>query len=189
MAGPACRHPRGGAKTGASGDEPRWPVRRFGLVVAGVAVFVVLSGTAFAFSRTSATTGPPQLTVTAALMSVAAEGDDAALYVTIANAGGADGLVGATTPAAASVSIHGTEEIKGGAIMHDVDRLKVPATGELVLRPGENHLMLERTPTAMVAGDQVPVTLHFERSPPMTVTADVVSYVDLAALLATNDRP
>lgn len=97
------------------------------------------------------------------------------VYLAIRNTGAVpDTLLGATSPATATVLLHGS-----GA-MDAADALDVPAGGERVLAPGGTHLMLE-PPVAreFARGDSVEVTLRFARAGSVTVWAPVVGYDDL----------
>ena len=88
----------------------------------------------------------------------------AAGYLTVVNAGAADRLVGASSPAAARVETHMTR--KDGDIfrMREVEHLDVPANGRLELKPAGAHLMLIDIRRPFRAGEKVPVTLRFEKA-------------------------
>jgi len=88
----------------------------------------------------------------------------AAAYLTIVNAGAADRLVGAGSPAAARVEMHVT--LKDGEIlrMREVKELKVPARGKLELKPAGAHLMFVDIKGPFKRGEKVPVTLKFENA-------------------------
>ena len=88
----------------------------------------------------------------------------AAGYLTVVNAGAADRLVGASSPAAARVETHVTR--KDGDIfrMREVKHLDVPANGRLELKPAGAHLMLIDIRRPFRAGEKVPLTLRFEKA-------------------------
>lgn len=88
----------------------------------------------------------------------------AAGYLTVVNAGAADRLVGASSPAAARVETHVTR--KDGDIfrMREVKHLDVPANGRLELKPAGAHLMLIDIKRPFRAGEKVPVTLRFQKA-------------------------
>ena len=88
----------------------------------------------------------------------------AAGYLTVVNAGAADRLVGASSPAAARVETHVT--IKDGDIfrMRQVEHYDVPANGRLELRPVGAHLMLVGLKRPLREGEKVPLTLRFEKA-------------------------
>ena len=85
-------------------------------------------------------------------------------YLTIRNAGAADRLVGASSPAAERVETHVT--LRDGDIsrMREVKGYDVPAKGTLELKPGGAHLMLVNIRAPFKAGTKVPLTLKFEKA-------------------------
>jgi copper(I)-binding protein len=100
------------------------------------------------------------------------------IYLTIDHTGPtADSLLGASTPAARDVMVHG-----GG--MEGMHALVVPAGGALALEPGGTHLMLEPPLPRFVRGDSVLVTLRFAHAGAVAIWALVVGYNDLDRLRA-----
>jgi len=76
----------------------------------------------------------------------------------------ADRLVGASSPAAARVELHVTEE-KGDVMrMRQVKGYDIPAGGSFELAPGGAHLMLVDIKAPLKAGMKVPMTLRFEKA-------------------------
>ena len=75
-----------------------------------------------------------------------------------------DRLVGASSPAAARVETH--VHIKDGDIMRmrEVKGLDIPAKGTLELKPGGAHLMFVAPKQPLKEGDQVQVTLKFDKA-------------------------
>jgi len=88
----------------------------------------------------------------------------AAGYATIASAGAADRLVGASSPAAARVELHVTTRDGQVMRMREVKALDVPAGGKLELKPAGAHLMFVDIRQAFRQGEKVPVTLKFEKA-------------------------
>ena len=88
----------------------------------------------------------------------------AAGYLTIRNAGAADKLVSASSPAAEKVETHVT--VKDGDIsrMREVKGYAVPAKGKLELTPSGSHLMLVNLKAPLKEGDKVPLVLRFEKA-------------------------
>jgi len=88
----------------------------------------------------------------------------AAGYLTVRNAGAADRLVSASSPAAERVETHVT--IREGDIsrMREVKGYEVPARGALELKPGGSHLMLVNIKAPLKEGMTVPLTLKFEKA-------------------------
>jgi copper(I)-binding protein len=88
----------------------------------------------------------------------------AAGYLTIRNAGGADRLVSASSPAAEKVETH--VSLKDGDVsrMRPVKGYDVPAKGKLELIPGGMHLMLVNVRAPLKEGDKLPLVLKFEKA-------------------------
>lgn len=86
-----------------------------------------------------------------------------------------DRLLAAESPLAAAVEIHETRMHDGVMRMRALPQgLVLPARGEAVLAPGGVHLMLLSTARAFALGEQLPVTLVFERAGRITTTLAVV---------------
>ena len=94
-------------------------------------------------------------------------------YLTVVNAGAADRLVGAASPAAARVEMHVT--MRDGEIMRmrEVKAFDLPAKGRLELKPAGAHLMFVDLKRPFKAGDKVPVTLKFEKAGEVKVDLQV----------------
>jgi copper(I)-binding protein len=88
----------------------------------------------------------------------------AAGYLTIRNAGAADRLVSASSPAAAKVETHVTTKEGDISRMREVKGYDVPAKGTLELGPGGSHLMLVDIKAPLKAGEKVPLVLRFEKA-------------------------
>ena len=88
----------------------------------------------------------------------------AAGYLTVVNAGAADRLVGASSPAAGRVELHVTTRDGQIMRMRQAKALDVSANGRLELRPAGAHLMFVELRRAFRKGEKVPVTLRFEKA-------------------------
>ena len=88
----------------------------------------------------------------------------AAGYLTVRNAGGADRLVSASSPAAERVETHVTLREGDISRMREVKGYEVPARGALELKPGGAHLMLVNIKAPLKDGMTVPLTLRFEKA-------------------------
>ena len=88
----------------------------------------------------------------------------AAGYLLIRNAGAADRLVSASSPAAERVETHAT--LRDGDIlrMREVKGYEVPARGTLELKPAGSHLMLVNIKAPLKEGTTLPLTLRFEKA-------------------------
>jgi len=98
-----------------------------------------------------------------------------AAYMVIRSQSAADdALVGATSPAAAVVEMHLSEEdAQGMMTMHPVPEIPVPAGGSVELAPGGYHLMLIDLVAPLVEGADVELVLTFRSGATLTVQARV----------------
>lgn len=103
------------------------------------------------------------------------EGGNGGVFLTIANqSAAADRLIGASSPAAKMVEIHETIDDNGVMKMRPVTGgFEIPAGGRLELLPGGKHIMLMGLTTPLKEGDEVEVTLTFEKAGAITVKAPV----------------
>lgn len=88
---------------------------------------------------------------------------NAAAYLTI-EADVPDRLVAARSEAAREVQIHAHEHADGMMRMRRLESLPVPAGVPVLLEPGGRHLMLREIGRPLAAGDEVVITLSFERA-------------------------
>ena len=92
----------------------------------------------------------------------AAAGTTGAGFLKLANGGpAAETLVSVKSPVAASVEVHRSSLAGSVSKMERVERLAVPARGEVVLSPGGYHLMLKGLKAPLKAGQKFPATLTF----------------------------
>jgi copper(I)-binding protein len=85
----------------------------------------------------------------------------AAAYLTLTNAGAADALVGAASPAARVVELHTSTQMNGMRHMHAVEAVPLPTGTAVELAPGGLHVMLIDIVAPLVPGQRVPLTLRF----------------------------
>lgn len=94
--------------------------------------------------------------------------------MTITGHGSADRLVGATSPWAPTVELHETINDGGVMKMRPVPGgFEVPATGSLELKPGGKHIMLIGLNKPLVNGEEIEITLRFEKGGEITVKVPV----------------
>ena len=94
-------------------------------------------------------------------------------YLTLTSAA-ADRLVSASSADANLVQVHESRIESGMMMMRELrEGLPLPAGEAVALAPGGNHLMLMGVKEPLVAGDTVALTLTFEVSSPIEVTATV----------------
>lgn len=97
-----------------------------------------------------ATPAPPSVPHAAAYLDIRVEGETPAV------------LVGASTPASASVELHDMSMDDGVMQMRRIERLEVPAGTTRTMRPGGGyHLMLLELVAPLAEGDSFPLTLEF----------------------------
>jgi periplasmic copper chaperone A len=115
------------------------------------------------------------ITVGGAWVRPAAKGSDTAAYLQVVNGRPSDDtLVTVSTDAATRASLHQTRTDDSGMTgMAHVDSIVVPAGQTLVLAPGGYHVMLEGLRADLAAGSRVQLTLTFQQSGPLIVTAEV----------------
>jgi copper(I)-binding protein len=89
----------------------------------------------------------------------------AAAYVSVHNGGrAADRLVGASSPLAARVTIHDSENVDGVMRMRAAGALPVAAGGRLAMKPGGLHVMLMGLKAPLRPGTKLPIVLRFEKA-------------------------
>jgi copper(I)-binding protein len=124
--------------------------------------------------------GDPALRVSDAQAAVPLAGSSQ-LVLEITNTGdGDDALLAVDTDAAIGIELHETRIEDGFATMVDLDEVVVPAGETVRFRPGGLHLMMLGPDDEVVLGARFPITLRFDRSDPITVTAEVRDLLDLA---------
>lgn len=105
-------------------------------------------------------------------------GPNAAMYLAISNnSGDEDALIGAATRQARTAMIHETRFEDGLMKMEHVSRLAIPDGGSVTLQPGGLHVMLLDVDSLSV-GDEVMVTLEFEKAGPVEISAEVVEITE-----------
>lgn len=126
-------------------------VRSLGLLLAGL----LAAGAAHADQASQVHADAPWLRVLPA-------GLPAGGYVTLRNDGDAAAtLTHASSARYGEVMLHQSTTDGGMGRMKMVDRLVIPAHGQVALAPGGYHLMMMQAHGAVAAGDRVPVTLDF----------------------------
>jgi copper(I)-binding protein len=98
----------------------------------------------------------------------------AAAYLTLANSGTADRLLGGTTPAARGVELHTHVDEGGMARMVRLPELAVPSGGAVRLEPSGLHLMLIDIAGPLTAGTNVVLTLRFATADDLVIEVPIV---------------
>ena len=98
-----------------------------------------------------------------------------AAYVTVHNRKtSGDRLLGASSPAARSVTIHNSAMQGGVMRMRLAGALAVPAGGSIAMKPGGLHVMLTGLRAPLRPGTRLPLTLRFERAGNVPVSLPVL---------------
>jgi len=96
-----------------------------------------------------------------------------AAYATISSAEG-DRLLSAATAVAKMAEIHETIVQDGVARMREIEGgLEIPAGHTVTLAPGGKHIMLMGLAGPLAAGEEITLTLTFEKAGEVVVTAPV----------------
>ena len=98
-------------------------------------------------------------------------GANGAGYVAVTNTGATpDRLMSVSTPAAQRVEMHRSMVMNGVAMMHPVEGgLPIAPGTTAVFSPGGYHLMLIGLKQPLTLGASFPMTLKFQKAPPVTV--------------------
>jgi len=99
------------------------------------------------------------------------------IYFRLQNDGSVpDTLADLSTPLSSHISMHATLGSTTGTMMMRVSDMQVPAKGEIVLKPGGTHVMLEDLNSLPKPGDHISVTLTFRRAGAITLAVPVRAY-------------
>ena len=100
------------------------------------------------------------------------------VFGTLVNDGDADiSLESVESPSAGMIELHETVTSGGSSTMREVDGgFTIPAGGSFELAPGGNHIMFMDMPKALLAGDEVPLTLTFDNGSTLEVSVLVKDF-------------
>lgn len=143
--------------------------RRPALAAVAVIGALTLAGCGGSDSGSDSAASGAELSVDAAYIPQPVSASMAAGFLTITNEGGTADELTSVTSKAGEVTVHETVD----GTMKEVDRLEVPAHGQLVFKSGGNHLMFEKLKQQPKQGQSVAVELHFAHSDPVTVELPV----------------
>lgn len=142
--------------------------RRFFTVSAATALFFT------AFSAIAQEAKTPNLEIVGAFAraspKMAAAG---AGFMTIKSLGESDRLIGFSSPACNQPELHTHIHDDGMMRMRQVESIDVPAGGEVKLEPGSFHLMLIGLNGVLTMGENVDVTLVFEKAGAVNITLPI----------------
>ena len=144
----------------------------------GVAAALVLVTGACSDGSSNASS-PSEPVVSDAFLGETDAGRSAALYLTIEQNGGDDRLIGVSTDVSEIVGMMpATVEMEDAFTDRSVDA-EVDAGSTVRFAPGDDHLMVINVTRALEVGDDVRVTLTFERHDPVVVAASTLSLLDI----------
>lgn len=97
-----------------------------------------------------------------------------AAYMIIRNTGTEDdALIGASSDVAMTTEVHESYMEGDTMMMRRIERIEVPAGGEVVLEPGGYHVMFIDLKAPLEAGTTIEIALEFEKAGEITVEAEV----------------
>ncbi len=128
---------------------------------------LVFSASALADAATSVTVEKPF-----ARKAIKAQRNSAA-FMTLRNSGPAVAIVAAESPVAEIVELHTHVHDNGVMRMRKIDKIELPAGGEVTLKPGGLHVMLLGLKQDLNEGERISVTLKFSDGSSKTIEAPV----------------
>lgn len=137
------------------------------------AAAIVLTLAAILALAPGASASGVMITKAYARASATANAQTGAAYVSLMLHGDADRLVGVSTPAAKMAGLHETKQVDGVAKMEHVDGIDIPAHGMLEMKPGGYHIMLMGLTQPLKEGDEIDLTLTFDKAGEVKVKAKV----------------
>ncbi len=143
--------------------------RRPALAAVAVIGALTLAGCGGSDSGANSASPGAELSVDAAYIPQPVSDSMAAGFLTITNEGDSADELTSVTSEAGEVTVHETVD----GTMKEVDRIEVPAHGQLVFKSGGNHLMFEKLKQQPKQGQSVAVELHFAHSDPVAVKLPV----------------
>lgn len=105
--------------------------------------------------------------------------DNGAVYMTISNAADTpDALVKANASIAGTTELHQTVTEGNTMRMEPVERIEVPAGGQVTLKKGGLHVMMMGVRPGVKVGDKFQLTLQFEKAGPVTFDVTVMEIAE-----------
>lgn len=137
-------------------------MRHFPIAILAAISFVFAAMLAFA---PAADAGSVMVTKAFARASASPTATSGAVYVSLMNhAAEADRLLSVSTPAAHMAEIHKSEIVDGVMKMDAAGPLELAGHGTLEMKPGGYHIMLMGLAQPLKKGDEIEVTLTFEKA-------------------------
>ncbi len=155
-------------------------MRKFSLITGAAALLIaapVLTGcTAETQAAPANTAGVEVAAATVTLQDGWAKAGEGmtGVFGTLTNDSDQDLIITSVTSSAASmVELH---EVVDGVMQKIQGDVVIPAGGTFELMPGGNHIMLMQMPAALLAGEEIELTLNFDNGSSSTVTALVKDF-------------
>jgi copper(I)-binding protein len=151
------------------------PTAAVRLVLTLALAVVAASGVLGCTARSAPGAGSASLKIEDAFARPAPSGGNGGAFLTVVNAGpAADRLVAARSPVAPTIEFHETIDDNGIMKMRAAPGgFDVPANGRLELKPGGRHVMFIGLTAPLVEGEEVELTLVFEKAGQITVKAPI----------------
>ena len=141
-----------------------------------LAVFCFCLPLAAQAETTPAQAAAPVHVVNAYAFETAVSQANGAIFMEITNESvDADALIGASSDVSSAVELHTSSNDDGTMSMRPVERMELPGGSLLVLEPSGDHIMLLGLHAPLQAGQNFPLTLHFEHGGDVSVAVDVIS--------------
>jgi len=122
----------------------------------------------------SACSAPGDMEVHQAWVRPTAQGETAAVYLTIHNHSASDDeLIGATSTVADAVEIHESKMENDIMQMRMVTSVPIAADEEIVFMPGSFHIMLVNIKEELVLGEHIGLILHFKNHEEIVVEVHI----------------
>ena len=123
--------------------------------------------------------GTPQLQVGTVQAADPVSGSSQIVLAVTNDGDGDDALVAVETDVAVAIELHETRIEDGQATMERLEEVPLPAGETVRFQPGGLHLMMVGPDDDVELGATFDVTLEFDRSDPITATAEVRELLDL----------
>lgn len=113
---------------------------------------------------------------------------NSAIFMTIENHMDVErSLVSASTDAAEKAELHTVEKQGDVMKMRQVDRITLPAHGEVTLQPGDHHIMLLNVKQPLTEGSNISLTLGYANGETETIDVPVKKVMAGMKHMAQNE--
>lgn len=147
-----------------------------------LALLPVVAAVALVTTVCSADAADPEVELSGAQLPANDGQTEAVLYLRVANEGGGDRIVGASSPRAEGATFHEAQFEDDQVRMLPTGDIEVPHGG-MTMTSGSTHVMLRGIEPGLEVGEVLPVTLELERTGMLELDVEVTSYEDAVAFL------